>query len=195
MQDVLFVIGGFNGMKPVRAFVAQLLRHGHQARAYPWHNARAAARDIAALAKGTRATLIGHSLGGGQAQRLAQILPAGSIDSLITVAPFAPAALDPASTRQGVRRWLNIMSAPGQRDWQHIARKLAAPLLLGWREQGFIAQACENHPSPHPHQDFYKLISERCGALDQYRSIATDGRAADGASLVSVQSATESWNP
>lgn len=167
----LFVIAGYNGLKPVRDWVAHLQRHGAAASAYSWRNAALAKRDIAALCPGQRVTLIGHSLGGGQAELLAQSLPPGAVDILITVAAFGPSGIDHDLTRRRVGRWLNILSTPERRDWQGFARKLAAPLLLNWHEQGWIDSASENHLSPHPHQDFYMLMSERCGAVEhgQYR--------------------------
>jgi pimeloyl-ACP methyl ester carboxylesterase len=162
----LFVIAGYNGLKPVRDWVGQLERHGTAASGYSWRDAASAGRDIRALSPQTCVTLIGHSLGGGQAELLAQSLPAGTIDILITVAAFGPSDIDHDLTRRRVGRWLNIVSAPPKRDWQDFARKLAAPLLLNWHEQGWIDSASENHLSPHPHQDFYKLMNERCGAVE-----------------------------
>lgn len=169
--DAHFVIGGYNGLRSVQDWAAQL--QGHDARAYSWRDAQSARRDIAALPRGTRVTLIGHSLGGGQAELLAQSLPAGTIDTLITVAAFAPSGIDHDLTRRRVGRWLNILSAPSRRDWQDFARKVAAPLLLNWHEQGWIDGASENHISALPHQDFYKLMSERCGAVEhgEYRPV------------------------
>lgn len=164
--DALFVIAGYNGLKPVRDWVAQLQRHGTPACAYSWRDAGAVARDIAALPLSTQVTLVGHSLGGGHAELIAQSLPAGTVDTLITVAAFGPAGIDHDLTRRRVRHWLNILSTPRRRDWQDFARKLAAPLLLNWHEQGWIDSACENHISGLPHQDFYKLMSERCGAAE-----------------------------
>lgn len=170
--ESLFVIAGYNGLKPVRDWVAHLQRHGTAARAYSWREAGLAKRDIAMLGPGKPVTLIGHSLGGGQAELLAQSLPAGTVDILITVAAFGPGDINHDLTRRRVGQWLNILSAPQRRDWQGFARKLAAPLLLNWHEQGWIDSACENHLSPHPHQDFYKMMSERCGAAEhgQYRA-------------------------
>lgn len=167
--DALFVIAGYNGLKPVRDWVAHLRRHGAAAGAYSWRDAASAARDIAALPPGRRVTLIGHSLGGGQAELLAQSLPAGTIDMLITVAAFGPSGTDHGLTRRRVRHWLNILSVPERRNWQDFARKIAAPLLLNWHEQGWIDCASENHLSPHPHHDFYKLMCERCGAVEHGR--------------------------
>lgn len=164
--DALFVIAGYNGLRTVRDWVAHLQRHGAAASAYSWRDAALAKRDIAALRTGQRVTLIGHSLGGGQAELLAQSLPAGMVDILITVAAFGPSHIDHDLTRRRVRHWINILSAPQKRDWQDFARKIAAPLLLNWHEQGWIDSASENHLSPHPHQDFYKLMSERCGAVE-----------------------------
>lgn len=178
--DALFVIGGYNGLRSVQAWVSQLQRHanGCAATAYSWRDSAAAKRDIAALPAGTRVTLIGHSLGGGKAELLVQSLPAGTIDILITVAGFGPHGMDHALTRRRVGRWLNILSAPERRDWQDFARKLAAPLFLNWHEQGWIDSACENHISGLPHQDFYKLMSERCGAVEhgRYHATATTGK-------------------
>jgi pimeloyl-ACP methyl ester carboxylesterase len=175
-SDSLFVIAGYNGLKPVRDWVAQLERHGAAASAYSWRDATSARRDITAHRPGTCVTLIGHSLGGGQAELLAQSLPAGTVDILITVAAFGPSDVDHDLTRRRVGRWLNILSAPQKRDWQDFARKLAAPLLLNWHEQGWIDSVSENHLSPHPHQDFYKLMNERCGAVEhgQYHPFAPD---------------------
>lgn len=174
--ESLFVIGGYNGFRAVQAWVDQLQRHadGHAATAYAWRDAASARRDIAALSPERRVTLIGHSLGGGQAELLAQSLPAGRIHTLITVAAFGPSGINHDLTRRRVRRWLNILSAPRKRDWQDFARKLAAPLLLNWHEQGWIDGASENHISRLPHQDFYKLMSERCGAVEhgRYRPFA-----------------------
>jgi pimeloyl-ACP methyl ester carboxylesterase len=174
--DVLFVIAGYNGLKPVRAWATQVERHGAAASAYSWRDAASARRDIAALCPDKRVTLIGHSLGGGHAELLAQSLPAGTVDILITVAAFGPSGVNHDLTRRRVRRWLNILSTPRRRDWQDFARRLAAPLLLNWHEQGWIDSASENHLSPHPHQDFYRLMSERCGAAEhgQYRPFAPD---------------------
>ena len=173
--NALFVIGGYNGLRSVQAWTAQLeaCANGYTARAYPWRGAMAAKRDITALLRGTRVTLVGHSLGGGQAELLAQSLPAGTIDILITVAAFGPREMNHDLTRRRVGHWLNIVSAPHKRDWQDFARKLAAPLLLDWHEQGWIDSASQNHISHLPHQDFYKLMSERCGAVEhgQYRPV------------------------
>jgi pimeloyl-ACP methyl ester carboxylesterase len=171
-MDALFVIAGFNGRRPVEVWVRHLQRHGYDARAYSWRDANTARRDIAALAPGKRVILIGHSLGGGHAQRLVQSLPERAIDVLITVAAFAPRAMDHGLTRGRVGHWLNIVSAPQRRDWRDFARKLAG--LLNWHEQGWIDSASENHLSRLPHQDFYKLMSERCGAVEhgQYRPVS-----------------------
>jgi pimeloyl-ACP methyl ester carboxylesterase len=134
----------------------------------------AAKRDITALIRGTRVTLIGHSLGGGQAELLAQSLPAGTVDILITVAAFGPREMNHDLTRRRVGHWLNIVSAPQKRDWLDFARGIAAPLLLDWHEQGWIDSASQNHISRLPHQDFYRLMSERCGAVEhgQYRPVS-----------------------
>lgn len=174
-DNALFAIAGYNGLQSVRDWVAQLQRHGGATtHAYSWRDVPAARRDIAALPRGQQVTLIGHSLGGGQAELLAQSLPAGTIDLLITVAAFGPAEIDHDLTRRRVGHWINILSAPHRRDWQDFARKLAAPLLLNWHEQGWIDSATENHISRLPHQDFYKLMSERCGAVEHglYRPFA-----------------------
>ena len=174
--NALFVIGGYNGLRSVQAWTAQLQAcvNGCAAHAYSWRGASAAKRDIAALRRDKRVTLIGHSLGGGQAELLAQSLPPGTIDILITVAAFGPREMDHDLTRRRVGHWLNIVSAPQKRDWQDFARKLAAPLLLDWHEQGWIDSASQNHISRLPHQDFYKLMSERCGAVEhgQYRPVS-----------------------
>jgi pimeloyl-ACP methyl ester carboxylesterase len=174
-SDALFVIGGYNGLRSVQAWAAQLQAHanGCAARVYSWRNAPTAKRDIAALPPGKRVTLVGHSLGGGHAERIAQSLPTGTVDILITVAAFGPCDMNHDLTRRRVGHWLNIVSAPERRDWQDFARKLAAPLLLNWHEQGWIDSASENHLSRLPHQDFYKLMSERCGAVEHghYRPV------------------------
>ncbi len=176
-DDALFVIAGYNGLRPVRDWVAQWQRHqpGADAHAYSWRDVPAARRDITALPSGKRVTLIGHSLGGGQAELLAQSLQPGAIDILITVAAFGPSQIDHDLTRRRVGHWLNILSAPHRRDWQDFARKLAAPLLLNWHEQGWIDSASENHISALPHQDFYRLMSEHCGAVEhgRYRAVTS----------------------
>jgi pimeloyl-ACP methyl ester carboxylesterase len=173
--DALFVIGGYNGLRSVQAWAAQLQANanGCAARVYSWRGASAAKHDIAALSPGKRVTLIGHSLGGGQAELLAQSLPAGTVDILITVAAFGPADMNHDLTRRRVGHWLNIVSAPQRRDWRDFARRIVAPLLLNWHEQGWIDSATQNHISRLPHQDFYKLMSERCGAVEhgQYRPV------------------------
>jgi pimeloyl-ACP methyl ester carboxylesterase len=160
-SDALFVIGGFNGLKSVEAWVAAFKRRSRPclARAYSWRDAGSAGRDIAALPRRKRVTLIGHSLGGGHAELLVQQLPAGTIDTLVTVAPYGPRTIDCGLTRRNVGRWLNILSAPSHRGWRDFARDIAAPLLLNWREQGFIASASENRLRDFPHHDFYKLMT------------------------------------
>jgi len=105
---------------------------------------------------------------------LIQQLPAGTLDTLITVASFAPASVNHGLTRRKVGYWLNILSAPGKGSYQDAIRRMAAPFLLNWREQGFISCASENYISQAPHHDFYKMMSDRCGAVEhgQFRSIS-----------------------
>jgi hypothetical protein len=119
-------------------------------------------------------TLIGHSLGGGQAELLVQQLPAGTIDTLITAASFAPRSINHDLTRRNVGHWLNILAAPRKGSYQDAMRRMAAPFLLNWREQGFIPCASENYSSQAPHHDFYKMMTERCGAVEhgQFRPIS-----------------------
>lgn len=171
ITDALFVIAGFNGLRTVKAWVRELTANapGYAARAYSWREVRSVRRDIAALSAGKRVTLIGHSLGGGHAELLSQQLPAGVIDVLITVAPYGPQLVDFDLTRKNVGHWLNILSIPRRKCWRDIARNVAAPLFLNWREQGLIASASENYVSDLPHQDFYKLMTDRCGAVEHGR--------------------------
>ncbi len=82
------------------------------------------------------------------------------------MAAFGPRDINHDLTRRRVGHWLNIVSAPQKRDWLDVARGIAAPLLLDWHEQGWIDSASQNHISRLPHQDFYKLMSERCGAVE-----------------------------
>lgn len=168
-ENILFVIGGFNGLTSVESWAAHWNRHARRpfARAYSWRDAQRAGRDIIAASEKRPVTLIGHSLGGGYAQLLSQQLPAGTIDTLVTVASYAPRTMDHDRTRENVRHWLNIVSAARRRGWRDIARDMAAPLLLGWREQGAIPNASDNHLSEFPHHDFYKLIADRYGAAGQ----------------------------
>ena len=160
--DRLIVLAGYNGLGTAQDWARQLAIHAPQlcAAVYSWRQARQAADSIAAM-PGRRVTLIGHSLGGGQAQRIVRRLPAGTIDRLITVAPFAPRDLETALVRQKVGSWLNIVCA---RRWHDPLLNLTARIALGWRDQGAIADASENYVSRHPHQDFYRMVSERCGA-------------------------------
>jgi len=176
VTDALFVIGGFNGLKSVQNWAKELERnsHCHAATVYSWRHADSAKREIATLVRGKRVTLIGHSLGGGHAELLVQQLPAGTIDTLITVASFAPATVNHDLTRRNVGYWLNILSSPGRGSYQDAIRRLAAPILLNWREQGFISRASENYVSEASHHDFYKMMTDRCGAVEhgQFRSIS-----------------------
>ena len=175
VTDALFVIGGFNGLKSVQNWARELERnsHGYAATAYSWRHADSAKREIARLRAGKRVTLIGHSLGGGHAELLVQQLPAGTIDTLITVASFAPATVNHDLTCRNVGYWLNIVSAPRKGSYQDTIRRFAAPILLNWREQGFIPNASENYVSEVPHHDFYKMMTDRCGAVEhgRFRSI------------------------
>jgi pimeloyl-ACP methyl ester carboxylesterase len=176
VTDVLFVIGGFNGLKSVQDWAKELEHNSHcyAATTYSWRQTDLARREIARLVTGKRVTLIGHSLGGGQAELLVQQLPAGTVDTLITVASFAPATVSHDLTRRNVGYWLNILSAPGKGSYQDKIRRLAAPILLNWQEQGFISSASENYVSEAPHHDFYKMMTDRCGAVEhgQFRSIS-----------------------
>lgn len=167
--DALFVMGGYNGLASVQEWVNQLLHNtiACSASAYSWRDTRSARRDILALPKGHPITLVGHSLGGGQAEILAEQLPAGTINNLITVGAYGPRSVDCRLISQKVGYWLNIVSVPDRACWQDMARNIAAPLLLRWKEQGFIPHASENHTSHVPHHDFYKMISERCGAVEK----------------------------
>lgn len=164
-DDALFVIGGFNGLKSIEAWVTELRfrSRNRSAHAYSWRAADCAKRDIVAQSRKTRVTLVGHSLGGGYAQLLSQQLPAGTVSTLITVAPYGPKGIDCDLTRRNVGRWLNILPTSGRWGWRDLARNMAAPLLLNWREQGFIASASENHLSEFPHHDFYGLMADRAG--------------------------------
>jgi pimeloyl-ACP methyl ester carboxylesterase len=175
VKEALFVIGGFNGLRSVQNWAKELKRNSRcfAAITYSWRQAEAAKREIATLAAGKRVTLIGHSLGGGQAELLVQQLPAGIIDTLITVASFAPATVDLDLTRRNVGYLLNILSAPSKGSYQDTIRRMAAPILLNWREQGFISCASENYVSEAPHHDFYKMMTDRCGAVEhgQFRSV------------------------
>lgn len=163
----LFVIAGYNGLRSAQTWVEKFKRCSpcYFARAYSWRDAGFVRRDIAALPPGSCVTLIGHSLGGGYAQSLVQSLPAGTIDFLITVAPFGPQAINHRLTRQKVRYWLNILPYP-KKDWRALARNIAAPALLGWREQGLIPTASENYASGFAHHDFYKMMTDRFGAVE-----------------------------
>lgn len=176
ITDALFVIGGFNGLGSAKAWVEALENNSrcHAARAYSWRDHRSVARDITALPSGKRVTLIGYSLGGGHAQLLSQQLPAGTIDILMTVAPYGPDGMNFDLIRRNVGYWLNIISAPPRTGWRDLARNVAAPLFLNWREQGPISSASENYVSALPHQDFYKLMTDRCGPVEhgEYRSIS-----------------------
>jgi len=171
VTDALFVIGGFNGLKSVQNWAKELERNSHcyAATTYSWRRADSAKREIATLVTGKRVTLIGHSLGGGHAELLVQQLPAGSIDTLITVASFAPATVNHELTRRNVGYWLNILPSPGKGSYQDAIRRFAAPILLNWREQGFIPSASENYVSEAPHHDFYKMMTDRCGAVEHGR--------------------------
>lgn len=148
--------------------------HGlcRQATAFSWRDADKVA-DLLASSP-TPVTLVGHSLGGGHAQLIAQRLPAGAISTLVTVAPFAPPRLDTETVRRNVGWWLNIVAA---RRWQDRVLNLTGSFLMGWRDQGAIAAASENYVSRFPHQDFYRMMSERCGAVEhgQYCSPSADG--------------------
>jgi len=174
VKDDLFVIGGFNGLSSVQNWAKELKRNSRcfEAITYSWRQAESAKREIATRAPGKHVTLIGHSLGGGQAELLVQQLPAGTVDTLITVASFAPATVSHDLTRRNVDYWLNILSAPGKWSYQDTIRRIAAPFLLNWREQGFISCASENYISEAPHHDFYKMMTDRCGAVEhgQFRS-------------------------
>jgi hypothetical protein len=168
ITDVVFLISGFNGLKPVETWAKQLTLNSrcYHARAYSWREVHAIRHDIAALSRGKRVTLVGHSLGGGCAELLSQQISIGTIDNLITVAPYGPKDLDHDLTRKNVGFWLNILSSPGRNGWRDRARNLAAPLFLNWWDQGFISSASENYTSQFPHQDFYKLMTDRCGAAE-----------------------------
>ncbi len=171
VTDALFAIGGFNGLKSIQNWAKELERNSrcYSATTYSWRHADSAKRDITALITGKRVTLIGHSLGAGHAELLVQQLPAGTVDTLITVASFAPATVNHDLTRRNVGYWLNILSAPGKGSYQDTIRRFAAPILLNWREQGFILSASENYVSKAPHHDFYKMMSDRCGAVERGR--------------------------
>src|SRR4051812_22416437 len=108
--EKLVVIAGFNGLPTARTWVRHLLCHapGCSAVAYSWRHAKRAEMSIA---RSTGTTLIGHSLGGGFAQLIAERLPAGKIATLITVAPFAPRRIDPGTVKNNVGFWLNIVPA------------------------------------------------------------------------------------
>jgi pimeloyl-ACP methyl ester carboxylesterase len=182
-NDALFVIGGLNGFQSVQSWVTELKRHSRHrfAHAYSWRDVRFAESDIVASAQGKRVTLIGHSLGGGHAELLSQQLPAGTIHTLITVAPYGPRRIDHDLTRRNVGRWLNIISAPARWGWRDLARNIGAPLLLNWREQGFIASASENYRSEFPHHDFHKLMTARSAEHGQCR-MGTEARPGASAS-------------
>ena len=141
------------------------------AAAFSWRDARRAA-ELATQPSSMPVTLIGHSMGGGCAQLIAQRLPAGSIETLITVAPFAPREVKPHKVRAKVGYWLNIVSA---RSWQSTLLGFAGRCFLGWRDQGPIVEATENHFSGHPHRDFYRLISGRCGPVEHGNFVPPEG--------------------
>ncbi len=164
---IVFVIGGYNGLTSVRSWADQLLRNSsdYTAYAYSWRDARSVIEDIAKLRR-RHVTLIGHSLGGCQAELLVQQLPAGTVGHLITVASFGKNSIDHAQTRQKVKYWLNIMSTPDKLSWQDLARNAISPVLVGCKEQGFISEASENYHSHYYHHDFYKMMTDRCGAVE-----------------------------
>lgn len=159
----LIVIAGFNGLASVQAWLREFTAGSgpYHATAYAWRDADKAAR-LAASAPGP-VTLIGHSLGAGCAQLIAQRLPPGATERLITVAPFAPREVDPIRVRAKVGHWLNIVSA---HSWRDTLLNLTSQLFMGWRDQGPISSATENYISKLPHQDFYRMMSERCGAVE-----------------------------
>lgn len=160
-DDPLIILAGYNGMQAAQAWITHLNQNAGQngAQVFSWREARKVDDFIAAAAP-LRLTLIGHSLGAGQAQLIAQRLPVGMICNLITVAPFAPPDLDTALVRRNVGCWLNIVAAP---RWHDPFLKFAGWFSLNWRDQGAIPSATENHFSSFPHQDFYRMMSERCG--------------------------------
>ena len=157
--ESVVVIAGFNGLKTANVWINHLIGHSrsHCGTAYSWRHARCAAK---AIAESTGVTLIGHSLGAGFAQLIAEGLPAGKVGTLITVAPFAPQTIDIGKVREKVGSWLNIVSAP---RWHDPIVNLAGRSFMGWRDQGAISSASENYFSRFPHQDFYRMMSDRCG--------------------------------
>jgi pimeloyl-ACP methyl ester carboxylesterase len=160
-DDVVIILAGYNGMPAAQAWMTHLNQDAGQngARVFSWRESGKVDDFIAATAP-IRLTLIGHSLGAGQAQLVAQRLPVGMICNLITVAPFAPPDLDTGLVRKNVGYWLNIVAAP---RWHDPFLRFAGRVFLNWQDQGAIARATENHFSRFPHQDFYRLICERCG--------------------------------
>jgi pimeloyl-ACP methyl ester carboxylesterase len=166
--EKIVVIAGYNGLTTANIWARHLMRHSQREVAvHSWRHANRAAMSIA---RSAGVTLIGHSLGGGFAQLIAQSLPAGKITALITLAPFAPGRVDTEKVGNKVGYWLNIVSA---RRWHDSVLNLAGGCFLGWRDQGAIPDATENYLSPFPHQDFYKMISDRCGAVEHgsFRSV------------------------
>jgi pimeloyl-ACP methyl ester carboxylesterase len=145
-KDAVIVIAGCNGLATAQTWVRQLNRHApcRCAKAFSWRDAGKVAE---LLAEGSPApvTLIGHSLGGGHAQLIAERLPAGTISTLITVAPFAPPGLDTEMVRRNVGWWLNIVPA---RRWHDRALNLAGRFFMGWRDQGVYLQRVRKSCQP-----------------------------------------------
>jgi pimeloyl-ACP methyl ester carboxylesterase len=163
IPEPIIVIAGWNGLASAQNWVGQVIRRIPccRAKAVSWRNARLVEDWLASSS--VPVILIGHSLGGGQAQLIAQRLPVGAISTLITVAPFAPPRLDTFLVRRKVGWWLNIVSA---RRWHDPVVNLAGRFFMGWRDQAIIPAASKNHVSRYPHQDFYMMMSERCAGVE-----------------------------
>ncbi|MBA2588999.1 MAG: hypothetical protein H0U98_10280 [Alphaproteobacteria bacterium] len=154
-RNAMIVIAGFNALSTVQDWTEQSKLNCPRGytQNFSWRKANEASEVIRARPVGTNVTLVGHSLGGGHAQLIAQELPAGSIHTLITVASFVPNTVNSHTVQGKVGHWLNILSAP---FWSDRLLDFAGT-LIGWHNQGIVCGA-SNYRSEFPHHDFYRMM-------------------------------------
>ena len=129
---------------------------GREVRYYSYQRYQNIREAIASTPRGEPVNVIGHSLGGAQAIREADI--AGrQIDNLITIDPVDTPGFGIGSdlSLDNVGRWTNVTANPAERDWSDTVASLGGKV-----DETVTEQADVNVSSGANHGDFSRMMSD-----------------------------------